>query len=102
MDSVQINDKTVIVEPKRSHNVKGTKIFKELDKNLVYEIYEYMDWLWNTSGFIPCPIKLISDKFKITATHVTYIMLAWRESRMKREIYGNLHTESAPTDAVEA
>lgn len=95
MQEQSTENKTLVVEPKRSHNVKGTKIFKELDKELVYQVYEYMDWLWNTSGFIPCPIKMIAQKFAITPTHVTYIMLAWRESRMKNEIYAAVNDKAA-------
>ena len=71
-----------------SHNVKHTSIFQELGQDLIYKVYEYMDWLWDTVAFVPCPIPLIATKFAITETHVTYVMLAWRESRMKREIYG--------------
>jgi hypothetical protein len=79
---------TLRIQPKRSHNVKGTPLFKELDKELVYQIYEELDLHWNVSGFVPCPIQVIAQKFKLTATQIMYVILAWRESRMKREIYG--------------
>jgi hypothetical protein len=74
---------------KRSHNVKQHRVFQELEqRELVYQIYEFLDELWNYTGFIPNPISLVAKKFNITATHVLIVILAWRESRMKESIYG--------------
>lgn len=36
---MQSENKMLIVEPKRSHNVKGTKLFKEMDKELIYKVF---------------------------------------------------------------
>ena len=71
----------------RSHNVKNTSIFQELKQEIVYQIYEYLDWLWDTSAFIPCPINGVANKFATTPTHIMYVVLAWRESRMRKQIY---------------
>ena len=65
----------------RSHNIRRSKIIEEIGDKL-YPIFDFLDWLWNTSGFIPCPIPLVAQKFQLTPTHVTYALMAWRESRL--------------------
>lgn len=74
----------------RSHNLKYDPLLIELGQDLIYEIYEELDRIWDITGFIPCPIPMVADKFKTTYTHITLVMLAWRESRMKKEIYGTI------------
>jgi hypothetical protein len=71
------------VEPKKS------RVFQEIGKERLFEIYAYLDWLWETSQFVPCPIKLVADKFRLTRTHITLAILAWQRAKVKQELYGN-------------
>ena len=79
----------LVVEPKK------TRIFYEIGKERLFEIYEYLDMLWETSQFVPCPINLVAKKFGLTNTHIMYAILTWREAKLRREIYGteNLKTK---------
>jgi len=76
---------------KRSPVIKNHQLYKEIDQEVVYKVYDYLDELWNMTAFIPNPIPNVVEQFKsfqLTATHIVLIMLRWYESRMKDYIYG--------------
>lgn len=76
---------------KRSPVIKNHPVYKEIDQQVVYQVYDYLDELWNGTNFIPQPIPFIVEKFKayqLTATHAVLVLLRWYESRMKDYIYG--------------
>ena len=76
---------------KRSPVIKNHPQYKEVAQEVVYQIYDYLDDLWATTQFVPCPIPNVVEQFKsfqITATHAVLVMLRWYESRMKDYIYG--------------
>lgn len=68
-------------------SVRQCRLFKEIDRTLRREVYEYLTFLWNTAQFIPCPVKMVATRFGITPTHVLYLVLAWQESRTRDELY---------------
>ncbi len=76
---------------KRSHNIKNHNLFKEIAQEIVYKVYEFLDELWNNTGFVPMPIPVVVNQFRahnLTATHVMLIIMRWHESRLKDQIYG--------------
>ena len=76
---------------KRSPVIKNHPVYKEIDQDVVYKVYDYLDDLWGSSAFVPNPVPNVVEKFKasqLTATHVILVMLRWYESRMKDYIYG--------------
>lgn len=76
---------------KRSPVIKNHPVYKEIDQEIVYKVYDYLDNLWAMTQFVPNPVPHVVEKFKasqLTATHVILVMLRWYESRMKDYIYG--------------
>lgn len=82
---------------KRSPVIKNHPVYKEIEQEVVYQIYDYLDDLWAMTSFVPNPVPFVVEKFKggqldktfqLTATHVILVMLRWYESRMKDYIYG--------------
>ena len=84
---------SVAVSPRIVHSFWNSNLLRAIPRELLYQMYDYLDWLWNSTQFIPCPMALVRSKFSseciFTDTHVLYIMMAWRESRVKKEL---LHT----------
>jgi hypothetical protein len=76
---------------KRSPVIKNHPLYQEIDQEVVYQIYDYLDSLWAMTQFVPNPVPNVVEQFKsfrVTATHAVLVMLRWYESRMKDYIYG--------------
>ena len=81
---------SVAVGTRIVHSFWNSNLLRAIPKDLLYQVYDYLDWLWNNTQFIPCPMALVRSKFSsdspLTDTHVLYIMMAWRESRVTKEL----------------
>jgi hypothetical protein len=83
---------------KRSPVIKNHPLYKEIEQEVVYQIYDYLDDLWAMTQFVPNPVPNVVEQFKafrVTATHAVLVMLRWYESRMKDYIYGLKISEGA-------
>ena len=63
--------------------VKRTKLYRDFSQGLLRRAFEFLDDMWNTTEFIPCPIPRMIKKFhKIhTPTQALYVIMAWQEQR---------------------
>ena len=64
--------------------VHQTQLFRDLGQDLIQDIYDELDFLWDTVKLIPCPIQFLATKYHLTRTEIMYTMLGWYDLRCKK------------------
>lgn len=66
-------------------NIRKTKIFNQIDRDIRIEVYKYLDFLWDAGAFVPCPMNQVRRKFPgLTFTHILYLILAWHDTQRRK------------------
>jgi len=68
--------------------IHETRLFREFSKDFIHNVFEFLNFRWDSGQFIPCPIRSMTRKYKITETDSLYLILGWREYRFQRDNVG--------------